>query len=201
MAAAASIVVPFGGAMSMLDSTSARPLAWDGATKALHWSMALLIPIAWILAVVVEDLPREQRISLMFVHKSIGVLILALLVLRLLWRLTHASPAPETTRFDPLAQWVAKIGHLLLYVLMIAVPIGGILASFANARAVPFFGLFEIPSPWATKQAFEDQLGEMHEVFAHLLMIVAFAHAVVGILHHVVLKDRTLLKMKPFAKG
>lgn len=187
--------------MSTLDSTPARPLAWDGATKALHWSMALLIPVAWILAVVVEDLPREQRASLMFVHKSVGVLILALLALRLLWRLTHAGPAPEATRFDPHAQWVAKGGHLLLYVLMIGVPVGGILASFANARAVPFFGLFQIPSPWATKQAFEGLIGEMHGTFAHILMIVALAHAVVGIFHHVVLKDRTLLKMKPFTKG
>ena len=187
--------------MTSLDATPTLPRDYDPVAKALHWSMALVIPLAWVLAVVLEGLPRESRGTLMFFHKSVGVAVIALLVLRLLWRATHAAPATEKTPFEPWAGLAAKAGHGLLYLLMIAVPIGGIVASFANGRSVPFFGLFEIASPWGAKQAFAEQIGEMHETFAHLLMLVAFAHAVVGILHHVVLKDRTLLKMKPFAKA
>lgn len=187
--------------MSIFESAPVRPQAYDQVTKALHWSMALLIPAAWVMAIMLENIPRESRGTLMLFHKSTGVLIIALLALRLLWRFTHTAPAPEATPYDPFAQWAAKVGHLALYVLMVAVPLGGIMASFANARGVPFFGLFTIPSPWATKQAFAGQVGEMHELFAHLLMLTIFAHAVIGILHHVVLKDRTLLKMKPFAKA
>ncbi|WP_333824797.1 cytochrome b [Pinisolibacter sp.] len=186
--------------MTTLDTT-ARPLAWDPVTKALHWSMALLIPLAWVIGVVAEDAARETRGTLMFAHKSVGVLILALLALRLLWRATHTAPETEKTPFEPWAGLAAKAGHALLYLLMIGVPIGGIVTSFANGRSVPFFGLFEIASPWATKQPFEGTVSEMHEIFAHLLMLVAFGHAVAGILHHAVLKDRTLIKMKPFAKG
>lgn len=185
--------------MSTPQPTSARPLAWDAGTRALHWAMALLIPLAWVIAVAVEQLPRESRGSLMFVHKSVGVAVLALLVLRLLWRATHTAPAVETTPWEPWAGLAAKAGHALLYLLMIGVPVGGIVTSFANGRSLPFFGLFEIASPWATKQPFAGQVAEMHETFGHLLLIVAFAHAVIGILHHVVLKDRTLIKMRPFA--
>ena len=187
--------------MTTLDVTPTRPLNYDPVTKALHWAMALVIPVAWVLAVVLENLPRESRGSLMFFHKSFGVLVLALLVVRLLWRVTHTAPDAEKTPWEPWAHLAAKAGHGLLYLLMIGVPVGGIMTSFANGRSVPFFGLFEIASPWAAKQAFAGNVAEMHEVFAHLLMLVAFGHALVGILHHAVLKDRTLLKMKPFARA
>lgn len=186
--------------MTTLPDVTPRPRDWDSVTKTLHWAMAILIPLAWFLAIILEDLSKETRGTVMFFHKSIGAAIIVLLVLRVVWRLTHASPAPEKTRFDPLAQWAAKAGHLVLYALMVLVPIGGVMASFASARPVPFFGLFQIASPWAEKQAFAGQIGGMHETFAHLLLIVALGHAVIGILHHVVLKDRTLMKMRPFAR-
>ena len=71
----------------------------------------------------------------------------------------------------------------------------------ARGKPLPVFGLFDIAGPWVDRQPFAGTVTVMHETAAHLLLIVAFAHAVVGILHHVVLKDRTLLKMKPFAKA
>ena len=186
--------------MTALADTSARPSNYDSVAKLIHWTMALAIPTDWFLAVIRENFPQDVRASFMFWHKSIGLLIVALLVIRVLWRLTHAAPDHEKTPWEPWAGRAATAGHGLLYLLMIMVPIGGIMASFASARALPFFGLFEIVGPWAVKQPFAKQIGEMHELFAHLLLAVAFAHAVVGIFHHVVLKDRTLMKMRPFAR-
>jgi cytochrome b561 len=186
--------------MTTLDTT-ARPLAWDPVTKALHWSMALLIPLAWVLAIVIDTFPRESRGPVVYAHKTAGMLILALIVVRILWRFTHTAPDTEKTPWEPLAGLLAKAGHGLLYLLMIAVPLGGIATSFARGKSVPVFGLFDIPAPWVDRQPFAGTITEMHETAAHLLLILAFAHAVAGILHHVVLKDRTLIKMKPFAKG
>lgn len=183
----------------MSETNSARPLDWDPVTKTLHWAMALLIPVAWLLAVLLENVARENRGTVMFFHKSFGVLILLLLVVRVLWRLTHVAPATETTRWEPWASLAAKLGHGLLYVLMVAVPIGGAMTSITGGRAIPFFGLVEIASPFTAKLPISTTLGGVHELFGHLLLIVAFGHAVVGILHHAVLKDRTLLRMKPFA--
>lgn len=184
----------------MSTDAALRPQNYDSVSKALHWTMALAIALAWGLAVILEGLPKEARPTMMFWHKSVGALVFALLIVRLLWRFTHTAPATEKTPFEPWAGLAAKAGHGVLYLLMILVPIGGTMASFANARTVPFFGLFEIAGPWTEKQPFAHQVGEMHETFAHLLLLIAFAHAVIGILHHVVLKDRTLMKMRPFAR-
>lgn len=187
--------------MSTTDAATARPLNYDSVSKAIHWLMAIAIPLDWVIAIAREGAAKEIRPTYMFYHKSLGLLIVALLVLRVLWRVTHTAPETEKTPFEPWAGLAAKAGHGVLYLLMIMVPVGGMMASFASARTLPFFGLFEIAGPWAEKQAFAGQIGEMHEAFAHLLLIVAFAHAVIGILHHVVLKDRTLMKMRPFARG
>lgn len=187
--------------MSTFQSAPARPLVWDPVTRALHWSTALLIPSAWVLALVIDSFARENRPPVVFAHMTVGVLVLALVALRILWRTGHAAPDTEKTPWEPWAGLVAKLGHALLYLLMIVVPLGGIATAFARGRGVPVFGLFEIPSPWEGRQPFAGTVGELHETTAHLLMIVAIAHAAAGILHHVVLKDRTLLKMKPFARA
>jgi cytochrome b561 len=185
--------------MTTLD-TAARPLNYDSISKSIHWTMALLIPTDWVLAIVREGFEQPTRGNMMFVHKSIGLLIVALLVLRIVWRLTHTAPATEKTPFEPWSTLAAKAGHGLLYLLMIGVPLGGIMASLTAGRSLPFFGLFEIASPLAQNKDLSKQIGEMHELFAHLLMLTVFGHAVVGIIHHVVFKDRTLMKMRPFAR-
>lgn len=187
--------------MSALSQISAAPRNWDAGTKALHWSMALLIPLAWVLAIVREDQPRETALKLMMAHKSIGLVVFALLLVRLAWRLTHPAPETEKTPWEPLAGLVAKAGHGILYLLMIAVPLGGIAATLVNGRSLPFFGLFEIASPLAQNHDLAETIGGIHEFAGHALLAVALAHAIAGILHHVVLKDRTLIKMKPFARG
>jgi cytochrome b561 len=186
-------------AMSAAASTPA-PRNWDAGLKALHWSMAVLIPLAWVLAVLREDQPRETAAKLMMAHKSIGLLVFALLLVRILWRLTHAAPEAEKTPWEPLGGLAAKAGHGVLYLLMIAVPLGGIAATLVNGRTLPFFGLFEIASPFAQNHDLAEAIGGVHELFGHALLMIALAHALVGILHHAVLKDRTLLKMKPFAR-
>lgn len=191
--------------MSALSNPSDAPRNWDAGVKTLHWAMALLIPLAWILVELRDEHPVDQAAKLfngqiMTAHKSVGFLILALVVVRVLWRATHAAPQAEKTPWEPLAGLVAKAGHGLLYLLMFAVPLGGIAATFAAGRSLPFFGLFEIASPIAANHDLAEAIGEIHGVAGQALLVVAIAHAAAGVFHHVVLKDRTLLKMKPFAR-
>lgn len=186
--------------MSALSDAPAAPRNWDGVVKALHWTMALLIPLAWVLAVMREDQPRDVAMKLMMAHKSISFLVFALLLVRIAWRVTHSAPETEKTPWEPLAGTAAKAGHGILYLLMILVPLGGVAATFAGGRSLPFFGLFEIASPMAANKDLAEAIGGVHELAGHALLAIALAHAVVGILHHVVLKDRTLMKMRPFAR-
>jgi len=186
--------------MTALDRTPTAPLNYDPLAKAIHWTMALLIFFDWGLGLLREAYPLPTRADITFVHKSIGLMIVALLVLRIVWRLTHTAPGHEKTPFEPWATLAAKAGHGVLYLLMIGVLVCGTTTSLFGGHTLPFFGLFEIASPFAVNKALAKQLAEAHELFAHLLVLTAFGHAVVGILHHVVLKDRTLMKMRPFAR-
>lgn len=191
--------------MSALTDTATAPRNWDAGVKALHWSMAVLIVLAWVLVQLrvehaTEAADKAFNGQMMMAHKSVGLLVFALLVVRVLWRFTHAAPEAEKTPWEPLGALLSKAGHGLLYLLMIAVPLGGIGATLFNGRSLPFFGLFEIASPFAQNHDLAETIGGMHELAGNALLFLAFAHALAGILHHVVLKDRTLLKMKPFAR-
>lgn len=112
----------------------------------LHWLTALLIlailPIAWIMGDMAKDNPARD--TLFMVHKSLGVTIFAIVVLRLVWRATHpAPPLPGN-----LAKWealFAKISHFLLYFILLVMPISGYILSAASNHPVNFFNLVQLP--------------------------------------------------------
>ena len=147
---------------------------YSGLQIALHWIIALLILVAWLSGEGAEEAMEaiEEGGTAGFVpHVALGLAILALVVVRLLVRLTRGAPAAPG---DPgslqvrLADW----GHRLLYLLMIAVPLGGI--------SVWFLGL---------------EVGEIHGLFANVLLLLALGHAAMALYHQYVLKDGLLRRM------
>jgi len=129
-------------------------------------------------------------------------LIIALTVLRLLWRLVDPSPPAERTDFGGwlFANWIglgAKLAHFELYVLLAAVPLSGIMLQFAQGDNLSILGVLEIASPWARDRAFAEEVKEVHEVLAHGLLAVAGLHAAAALVHHWVFGDRTLVRMLP----
>lgn len=163
----------------------------------LHWAVALLILSAWLLPSIAEEMPKgPERTELILLHKSIGVGVLALVLLRLLWR--QLSPPPAyPAGFGLLQRRAATGGHLLLYVLMLAVPVVGVMMSWANGRTVEFFGLFALPSLMAEDKALGHQLEEVHEFLGNGLLLIAGLHAVIALVHQFVMKDGTLSRMLP----
>jgi len=75
--------------------------------------------------------------------------------------------------------------------------VAGVVLQFARGDAIPVFGLVEIASPWLKDRAFSKNVEEVHEVLAHTLMVVAGLHAAAALIHHWVLRDRTLRRMLP----
>lgn len=169
----------------------------------LHWSVVGLVALAWSLGVLHDALPRgSARAVGLYIHMSAGLAIIALTVLRLLWRLADPSPPPEKTYFGEwaFAAWAglgAKVAHFGLYVLLVAVPVAGIALQFARGDALPIFGLLEIASPWPADRAMTRNLKEIHEILAHTVVILAGLHAAAALVHHWVFKDRTLVRMLP----
>lgn len=164
--------------------------------RALHWLAALCVVVAWLIGTFIDDLPKAGEARLMFVHMSLGLTILALLLVRVGWRFVRPVAALDTA-LGPALEVAARVMQWLLYALMLALPISGIVLEFARGQPLPLFGIAEIASPWARDRAFARSVKEVHEVLANGLLVLAALHAAAALFHHVVLKDRTLLRMLP----
>lgn len=142
---------------------------------ALHWLIAVLILAAWITH---EGMGRllETRIETGVLtpnpHAILGLSVFVLVLIRIVLRHRQGVPGPVPGS-SAMAEAAALWGHRLLYLLMILTPIGG---------AITWFGGIEA-------------LGEGHELLGNALMIVALGHALVAILHQLVLKDGTMTRM------
>ncbi|MFO1079961.1 MAG: cytochrome b [Reyranellaceae bacterium] len=170
---------------------------YGAIARALHWASALCVVAAWLLGVLGDDLPRAMRPGGLFVHMSLGLAVLALALGRIGWRFVKPPPAPLPTTLGAWTEDVATAAHWALYAFLIAVPIAGIMLQFARGGAVPVFGLFEIASPWPRDRAFARSVKEVHELMAHVTLLVAALHAGAALFHHYVLKDATLRRMLP----
>lgn len=169
--------------------------------KTIHWLTAMLIVLGWMLGTFGDALPRAAQPGGLFIHISAGLAVLALLVVRIGWRVFDPPPLPETTRLGRWGGVAATLGHFGLYALLLAVPVAGIVLQLARGDAVPVFGLFDIASPWTADRAFARSVKEIHNILANMLVILAALHAAAAIFHTVVLRDRTLRRMLPGAAG
>jgi len=172
--------------------------SWGATAKLFHWVMAALIfaQIALGLTAVSWHI-SPTKLNLLVWHKSVGLLILALLALRLLWRLSHR--APELPWEMPLWERAgAHLSHFLLYALMIALPLTGwVIASASN---VPFRIFWTIPLPAITApdKAVEDLFATIHGWLVTLLALVLIAHIGAALRHHYVKRDTVLSRMLPW---
>ena len=127
-------------------------------------------------------------------HKSTGLVLLALMLVRLLWRwLSPPPPAlPDHGRMTRLA---SKLGHGFLYLGLLLLMLSGYLISTADGRAIEVFGLFSVPATLTAIPNQEDVAGLVHEYLAWALVIFAGIHALAALKHHFIDRDRTLVRM------
>lgn len=170
---------------------------YGSVARALHWAAALFVVAGWLLGTFIDDFPKSAEPSVLFVHMSLGLTILALLLVRLGWRLADPVPPAAETAFSPWSDRLALLMQWLLYALLLAAPVSGIVLEFARGQPVPVFGLFDIASPWPRDRAFARSVKEVHELLTDALLILASLHALAALAHHYVLKDATLLRMLP----
>ena len=182
------------------------PTRYGVIAQCLHWGAVVLVLLAWTLGILGDELPRGPTRALgLYIHVTAGLLIIVLTFLRLLWRLVDPSPPAEKNEFGEwlFADWIglgAKLAHFLLYVLLVAVPVVGVVLQFARGDSLSIFGFVEIASPWVRDKPFAESVKEVHELLAHCLLAVAGLHAVAALVHHWVFADRTLVRMLPGSK-
>ncbi len=171
---------------------------WGGVAKALHWLMAVLILGLGAVGLVMADLANSpQKLKIYALHKSVGLTVLALALLRLAWRLLDRRP-----RDLPMPRWQALAAHgahLVLYILMLALPLSGWLFNSAAGFPLQWFGQFNLPSLTGGRdEALKAIAHEVHELGWWLLVAVLAAHAGAALKHHFVDRDATLRRMLPF---
>lgn len=171
---------------------------WGAIAQSFHWVIVLLIVAQFTLATLFDDLPAgAKKLTLLSRHKSIGVTILILALLRVLWRSANQTPdLPGTLK--PYERSLAKLTHVLLYVLLFAVPFSGWTMSSARGFPVSWFGLFQLPDLVPKNKPLYEFLLSTHGVLAWSLGIVATVHLVAALKHHFMLKDDVLRRMLPF---
>ncbi|CAM5776938.1 cytochrome b561 [Labrys miyagiensis] len=176
---------------------SSRPRSrYDGFTISLHWLTALLVIALFVSIELRGFLPRGMalRHSLESLHISMGILLAAVMAVRILWRLARRYELSST-----LPVWqerASSLMHLALY-LLLAVQIAlGFLWRWAQAEEFDFFGLFSIPSV-PVDAGLRPLLGDAHNIVAWTIIGLAGLHALAALVHHYALKDGVLLRMMP----
>ena len=162
-----------------------------------HWLVVALILFQYLWAWRIDHAEGFRlRLELVTQHKTIGMLVLGLAVLRLLWRLFNRPPPLP----DGMARWEvlsAKAGHALLYGLIFALPLSGWLYSSAAGLGDFWWGPVSFPSLVGSSEALEDRFGLLHQVLGISLAVVAAIHLLAALRHHFFLKDTVLKRMLP----
>jgi cytochrome b561 len=155
----------------------------------------------FVLARMAQDLPLGGRkLGLLAEHKSVGMTILMLAILRLLWRVRTAPPALPSG-MSRIEQVAARWTHRAFYVLLFAMPLTGWTMSSAKNYSVSWFGLFTWPNLIGKDETAFELLRTTHRALAYVLFSIAVLHILAALKHHFWNRDDVLVRMLPFAKA
>jgi len=171
-----------------------RPVQW------LHWISLLAILAVAIMGLVMTDLPRGTPLRTFFyaTHKSIGITVLALGLLRLLSRMfTRAPPRMEGPRWQ---QRLASTHHALLYVLLLAMPLSGWLLNSVAGQPLKWFGLFALPALTEKNGDLRAFADGAHTWMFWTLTFMVSVHLLAALHHHWIRKDGVLARIWPFGR-
>jgi cytochrome b561 len=180
----------------MIDVSPASAVpAYTMTARVLHWLIAGLVLIMVPLGIVIaNEWGGPVQEPLYNLHKSIGAVILPLVVVRLIWRLTH-PPQPLPADIPALQQSAAHATHWMLYGLLIVQPVVGLVATSAYPAPLPMFGLFELPHVWFENRPLSERLFALHRWLGIAIGVVAAMHIAAALHHHFLRKDRVLMRM------
>ncbi len=165
--------------------------------KSFHWIVAVLIIAMLCLGYLLEDFPASSGAAAYNVHKCIGIIILALVVLRLVWRWMNIQPG-YSSRLPACYKLFVKLAHYVIYMAMVLMPLSGWLMSTAAGRAPDFFGWFYFPMPGiALNTHLAGVMYQVHNTLAVVLIVLISLHILAGLFHHVMLRDNVLKRMLP----
>lgn len=170
---------------------------YTATAKALHWVIAVLIFGMLGLGFYMTGLELSPtKLQLFSWHKWAGVTVFVLVLVRLAWRVGHKPPALPP-HMSPIERFAAHAGHLVLYVLMLAIPLSGWLMSSAKGFQTVWFGVLPLPDLVGKDKALGDLLQTVHLALNFVLIAVLLGHVGAALKHHYLDKDDVLIRMLP----
>lgn len=174
--------------------------SWGSVSKALHWIIVLLIINQWVIAERADGLPLgPAKLEALALHKSFGLTILVLAIVRLVWR--WLNPVPDlSTETRPWERVLANVSHFLLYALIFTLPLTGWMMSSAKNYPVSWFKLFQVPDLVSPSEPLFRQMRDLHHLLFDVLVAVAVLHVAGALKHHFVDRNDVLKRMLPFGR-
>ena len=172
----------------------AQTAGYGTVAKTLHWLIAAILVGQFLLGLWMPGVRRGMQPGLsMHTHISIGIVVLALILVRLLWRLGHpVPPEPALPRWQRNA---SQAVHWLLYLLVLVTTLSGWFYASARGWTLTFFGLFPLPALVAQGSPTGRAIGGIHESIVWVLMGVVAMHAAAALVHAFVYRDRVMARM------
>jgi cytochrome b561 len=169
--------------------------AYTVTARVLHWTTAFLILLMIPLGIVIaNDLGGTAQDFLYDLHRSLGVTVIPLVILRIIYRWRH-PPLPLPEDIVPMQRIAAEATHWALYALLIVQPFSGWIATSAYRAPVVVFGWFELPPIWPQDRALSERLFSFHALIGIAIACLVTAHIGAALYHHFVRRDRVLLRM------
>jgi cytochrome b561 len=171
------------------------PAAYSRTARVLHWATAVLVLTLLPLGVVIANQWGGPLQDFLYnLHRSIGAVVIPLVILRFGYRVTHA-PMPLPADVPPLQQTAARATHWGLYALLMVQPFVGWVATSAFPAPIMVFGLFQLPPIWPADRPLSDRLFVVHAVIAAAIACLATLHIGAALYHHFVRRDGVLMRM------
>ena len=174
--------------------------SWGLISQSFHWLIALLIFLALVLGYIAHEMGTSPaKIKLFILHKSIGITILVLVILRFLWKIMSSQPAPATKITDT-NEKLANLGQLALYGFMFAIPFTGWVVNTAANIPFKWMNLFAVPNlPWI-QPTWEYSAALAHWYLSLLLVAALVGHGGMAVFHHIKHGSNVLIRMLPNIK-
>lgn len=171
--------------------------AYSSGSKFFHWTIAIIVISMLSVSFFLEDLPEQYIATAFMVHKSFGLTVLGLMLLRLLWIIHTGKPAlpPNIPTWQ---RHLARLVQTSLYLFLFLMPLSGWMLTTAKNRIPVYFGMFSLPMPGVpVSESLGELMEQCHGVIAWILIGLIMLHVAGAFKHHVINKDDVLRSMLP----
>jgi cytochrome b561 len=170
----------------------------DRVARATHWLVAglavIVVSFGWASEAAGRSTPARD--SLLLLHRSLGLTILALMLFRILWRWRHPPP-PLPPTIARMQAALARGTHFALYLIFIAMPLAGYVNAAAEGHAVSLFGIVSVPPLLAANERLSQAAIAVHLVGQYLVYLLVGLHVAGALYHGIVRQDGVIERMLP----